>query len=82
MASAVALVQGASRGLGLQFCRSLLQQRPGTHVIATCRDPQSAAELLSLKVNITYFVFYVHLYVTKKASRFACPFLSLCSNLT
>ncbi|XP_071793403.1 C-signal-like isoform X2 [Asterias amurensis] len=49
MASAVALVQGASRGLGLQFCRSLLQQRPGTHVIATCRDPQSAVELLSLK---------------------------------
>ncbi|XP_022098272.1 uncharacterized protein LOC110983367 [Acanthaster planci] len=49
MASPVALVQGASRGLGLQFCRSLLQRSPTAHVIATCRNPESARELLALK---------------------------------
>ncbi|XP_041477658.1 C-factor-like [Lytechinus variegatus] len=43
-----ALVQGASRGIGLQFCRHLLNKRPTTFVIATCRQPDSAAELQSL----------------------------------
>lgn len=49
MASPVALVQGASRGLGLQFCRTLLHRNPRTHVIATCRNPGNAQDLLSLQ---------------------------------
>ncbi|XP_038070945.1 C-factor-like [Patiria miniata] len=49
MASPVALVQGASRGLGLQFCRSLLRRSPTAHVIATCRNPENAKELLALQ---------------------------------
>lgn len=44
----VSLVQGASRGLGLEFVRQLLQKEKG-HVIASCRDPLSAADLSSLK---------------------------------
>ncbi|XP_068114913.1 C-signal-like [Hyperolius riggenbachi] len=47
MSGGIALVQGASRGIGLQFCKALLQ--PGNKVIATCRHPQSAAELQELK---------------------------------
>ncbi|XP_030841703.1 uncharacterized protein LOC105438526 [Strongylocentrotus purpuratus] len=44
-----ALVQGASRGIGLQFCRNLLNKRPATLVIATCRQPDGAAELQALQ---------------------------------
>ena len=43
-----ALVQGASRGLGLEFTQQLLQ-RPGTQVVATCRDPAAAAQLQELQ---------------------------------
>ena len=44
----VALVQGASRGLGLEFVRQLLA-RPGQRVVATCRSPSSASELAELR---------------------------------
>jgi NAD(P)-dependent dehydrogenase (short-subunit alcohol dehydrogenase family) len=44
----VALVQGSSRGLGLEFVRQLLQ-RPDTSVVATCRTPPAAAQLLELQ---------------------------------
>jgi len=50
----VSLVQGASRGLGLEFVRQLLGNskectgRTGGRVIATCRNPASAAELTAL----------------------------------
>lgn len=54
----VSLVQGASRGIGLEMVRQLLEQpdgglpgRPnaaGGHVVATCRDPEGAIELSEL----------------------------------
>lgn len=43
----VVVVIGASRGLGLEFCRQYLEQ--GDKVYACCRAPESAAELLMLK---------------------------------
>ncbi|XP_068431029.1 C-signal [Clinocottus analis] len=48
MAAPVALIQGASRGLGLQFCRHILTHRPAALVVATCRDPEAAAGLQGL----------------------------------
>lgn len=47
--SGIALIQGASRGIGLQFCKTLLQRNPATTVIATCRNPKSAQDLGQLK---------------------------------
>jgi FlaA1/EpsC-like NDP-sugar epimerase len=43
------LVQGASRGIGLQFCRHILQAKPTSVVIATCRNPDAATELIDLQ---------------------------------
>ncbi|XP_068590532.1 C-signal [Cebidichthys violaceus] len=48
MAAPVALIQGASRGLGLQFCKHILKHRTTAVVIATCRNPEHAAELRDL----------------------------------
>ncbi|XP_052771312.1 C-factor-like [Mya arenaria] len=45
---ATVLVQGASRGIGLQFCRTLLSRQPNTCVIATCRNPNQADDLQKL----------------------------------
>eukprot|EP00887_Chlorella_sp_A99_P001812 scaffold19.g1812.t1 len=42
-----ALVQGASRGLGLEFVRQLLLRE--TSVVATCRDPAGAGALQALQ---------------------------------
>merc|ERR1712048_82798 len=42
-------IQGASRGLGLQFCRSLLNVSPEARVIASCRKPDAATELSKLQ---------------------------------
>ncbi|CAL5223686.1 g6237 [Coccomyxa viridis] len=44
----VALVQGASRGLGLEFVKQLLD-KPDHRVVATCRNPDGAAELQELQ---------------------------------
>jgi NAD(P)-dependent dehydrogenase (short-subunit alcohol dehydrogenase family) len=41
----IALVQGASRGLGLAFVKCLIEQSVFSKVIATCRDPNSAVAL-------------------------------------
>lgn len=43
-----ALIQGASRGLGLEFCKHILKNKSLAAVIATCRNPDGAAELRSL----------------------------------
>ncbi|XP_069140377.1 C-signal-like [Argopecten irradians] len=51
MASAVTLVQGASRGIGLQFCKTILKRHPGSVVIATCRQPNSSTGLQQLKAE-------------------------------
>ncbi|XP_034408032.1 C-factor [Cyclopterus lumpus] len=48
MAAPVALIQGASRGLGLQFCRHILKNSPAAFLVATCRSPEDAAELRGL----------------------------------
>ncbi|KAB1222910.1 hypothetical protein CJ030_MR2G013600 [Morella rubra] len=45
----VSMVQGASRGIGLEFVKQLLEKNEKGHVVATCRNPDSATGLLSLK---------------------------------
>lgn len=42
------LVQGASRGLGLEFCR-ILSARPNIRVLGACRDPANATALRGLQ---------------------------------
>ncbi|KAK9815276.1 hypothetical protein WJX72_000975 [[Myrmecia] bisecta] len=44
----VALVVGASRGLGLEFVSQLLS-RPGCRVVAACRNPTNATQLQQLR---------------------------------
>eukprot|EP00271_Cylindrocystis_brebissonii_P011627 TRINITY_DN29509_c0_g1_i1.p1 TRINITY_DN29509_c0_g1~~TRINITY_DN29509_c0_g1_i1.p1 ORF type:complete len:340 (-),score=32.96 TRINITY_DN29509_c0_g1_i1:292-1311(-) len=45
----VSLVQGASRGIGLEFVRQLLARHPGEQVVATCRRPEQAEELSAMQ---------------------------------
>ncbi|KAL0442384.1 UNVERIFIED_CONTAM: Benzil reductase ((S)-benzoin forming) IRC24 [Sesamum latifolium] len=45
----VSMVQGASRGIGLEFVRQLLEKSDKGHVVATCRNPNGATGLLELK---------------------------------
>ncbi|NP_956847.1 uncharacterized protein LOC794398 [Danio rerio] len=49
--AAVALVQGSSRGLGLEFCRYLLLNKSPAAIIATCRNPDAAHELSALSAQ-------------------------------
>ena len=46
-----ALVQGASRGIGLEFVRQLLAETPVELVVATCRAPGQAGDLAALAAN-------------------------------
>ena len=46
-----ALVQGASRGLGLAFVRRLLEGSEFEHVIATSRAPEESVELRALRAE-------------------------------
>ena len=48
--SQTVLVTGANRGLGLEFVRQLSAR--GDEVIATCRDPEAAAELRDTGVRV------------------------------
>lgn len=48
MAAPIALIQGASRGLGLAFCKHILKYKTPASIIATCRNPDGAAELRGL----------------------------------
>ncbi|PON87211.1 Short-chain dehydrogenase/reductase [Trema orientale] len=45
----VSMVQGASRGIGLEFVKQLLEKDEKGHVVATCRNPSGAAGLRDLK---------------------------------
>lgn len=45
----VSMVQGASRGIGLEFVRQLLEKKDKGYVVATCRNPSGATGLLELK---------------------------------
>jgi len=47
----VALVQGASRGLGLAFVRALLDRTDVGRVAATCRDPAASEGLARLRAE-------------------------------
>ena len=44
-----ALVVGASQGIGLGFVRALLRDPRARRIFATCRQPDTAAELLALR---------------------------------
>lgn len=45
----IAVIQGASRGIGFQYCKSLLSRDPQNVVIATCRNPENAPNLSQLQ---------------------------------
>ena len=47
------LITGASRGLGLEYARQYVDD--GWRVIATCRDPENALELASLKGEVEIY---------------------------
>ncbi|KNA06121.1 hypothetical protein SOVF_183980 [Spinacia oleracea] len=47
--ASVSLVQGASRGIGLEFVKQLLVRDKKGHVLATCRNPDQSTGLLELK---------------------------------
>lgn len=61
-----ALIQGASRGLGLQFCRALASR--GTTVIACCRDPSKAGDLRTLQSDHPSLVDIVQLDVSSEGA--------------
>jgi len=46
---AVALIQGANRGIGLEFCRHLVRKHNNVQVIATRRNPHQAVDLQELQ---------------------------------
>ena len=46
---AIALIQGASRGLGLQFCKVLSSRSDVSKVIATSRSAENSTALIDLK---------------------------------
>ena len=48
IAGGSALIQGASRGIGLEFARQCLTEPRIGHVVATCRSPQDATGLADL----------------------------------
>lgn len=64
----VSMVQGASRGIGLEFVRQLLDNYENGRVIATCRNPDCAEGLLDLKRKHTDRLTLIHLDVTDESS--------------
>ena len=40
-----ALVSGGNRGLGIEICRIILANSPGSHVFMGCRDLESGREI-------------------------------------
>ena len=51
MLTGCVLITGTSRGIGLEFVRQLVQRSSLTpkHIIATCRNPDRAKDLLELR---------------------------------
>lgn len=45
------VIQGASRGIGLEFVKQALERRPRRRVVATCRDPERADALRTLEAQ-------------------------------
>ncbi|MGH0149081.1 UNVERIFIED_CONTAM: hypothetical protein FKN15_014427 [Acipenser sinensis] len=63
--AAVVLVQGASRGLGLEFCKHILSKK-SEGVIATCRNPEKALQLKDLGVRYPEKVTILKVDVTRE----------------
>ena len=59
-------VQGASRGIGLEFVRQLLNADNSSRVFASCRDPSNAVELAVLASNHPARLSVVELDVSKE----------------
>lgn len=62
------LVQGASRGIGLEFVRQCLAESRVGHVLATCRSPANAADLATLAATAAGRLTVLALDVTDEAS--------------
>ena len=65
--AAGALIQGSSRGIGLQFCRLLLARSPSVKVIATCRCPDTANDLQHLSNTMQDRLHILQLDVTNES---------------
>ncbi|XP_050370529.1 uncharacterized protein LOC126788571 [Argentina anserina] len=63
----VSMVQGASRGIGLEFVKQLLEKEKG-HVIATCRNPNGATGLLHLQSKFNERLTVLQLDVTNEST--------------
>ncbi|KAH3706498.1 C-factor-like [Dreissena polymorpha] len=63
----VTLVQGSSRGIGLQFCKALLLRKPNTVVIATCRSPEGAMDLEALRSQDPHRLHVLKIDVTQES---------------
>lgn len=62
------MVQGASRGIGLEFVRQLLENSKKGHVVATCRNPKEATSLINLKNSFSERLFIQKLDVTDETT--------------
>lgn len=62
------LIQGASRGIGLEFVRQCLAEYRVGQVVATCRSPASATELAALATAAAGRLTVLALDVTDEAS--------------
>ncbi|KAK9094033.1 hypothetical protein Scep_025502 [Stephania cephalantha] len=62
------MVQGASRGIGLEFGRQLLEREDKGHVVATCRNPNGATGLLELKRKFSKRLNILQLDVTNEST--------------
>ncbi|CAB79075.1 hypothetical protein [Arabidopsis thaliana] len=61
----VSMVQGASRGIGLEF---LLENNKNGYVVATCRNPKEATSLSDLKNRFSERLFIQKLDVTDETT--------------
>ena len=50
--NATVVVTGANRGIGLEFVTQILAKHDGNAVVACCRDPESADELMDLQLKV------------------------------
>ncbi|GAB2296768.1 hypothetical protein Dimus_030874 [Dionaea muscipula] len=64
----VSMVQGASRGIGLEFVKQLLERKEKGHVIATCRNPAQSSGLLDLQNRFSERLSIMKLDVTVESS--------------
>ncbi|MGD8606105.1 MAG: SDR family oxidoreductase [Myxococcales bacterium] len=63
----LALIQGASRGLGLALTRAVLARTAHGQVFATCREPEQATELAALRAQYPGRLTVLALDVTREA---------------